>query len=108
MKVLVLTSLLALSNAQISFGEACENRDSVCEAGLCCGEGVYEDDIVNGQVSTDYKDNMVVICNEENAEEYEDPDNGELYYFTCFKDLGNDAFKLFAGVAAAASLLYIA
>ena len=48
MKLLALTTLVACAAAQITSGEDCSNDHDGCDAGLCCGEGVFEDDVYNG------------------------------------------------------------
>merc|ERR1719473_1936002 len=96
MKLLALTALLAIATAQdeeaaaegdatkIASGESCKDNKMGCDEGLCCGEGVYEEDVVDGEVSDNYEENMIIICYDEKGEEYTN-DDGEKYYFSCMK-----------------------
>ena len=54
MKFLALTAVIALAAAQLESGEDCSEEGSECAAGLGCGEGVYEDDVIDGEVQASY------------------------------------------------------
>ena len=54
MKLLALTALLTYATALIDSGEDCKDNRTKCSAGLCCGEAVYEEDVVDGEVSKNY------------------------------------------------------
>ena len=58
MKFLALTALLSVAVAQdeaavgtLKEGESCADDTAACEAGLCCGEGINKDDMVEGEVT---------------------------------------------------------
>merc|ERR1711939_351206 len=113
MKLLALTALLAIATAQdeeaagdkIASGESCAENKGGCDEGLCCGEGVYEEDVVDGEVSDNYEENMIIICYEEGGEEYTN-DDGEKYYFSCMKDTMATMFAAtFAAIATSAFLM---
>ena len=57
MKFLALTAFLSVTSAQLARGTVCA-QDGVdaeaCDVGLCCGEGVFESDVVDGVDSDTY------------------------------------------------------
>merc|ERR1711939_590134 len=112
MGFLALTCMLALATAEeekeaiekIASGESCADNKTGCDAGLCCGEGVAEGDVVDGKVAENYLDNAVTVCFDEKAEEFENDDG--KYYFSCLKVDG--AAKLAAGLAMLSSAYLMA
>ena len=48
MKFFALSALFAIASAQIGSGEECDDDREGCGPSLCCGEGIYEDDVVDG------------------------------------------------------------
>ena len=97
MKFFALAALFAVAHAQdeeaaadgeaaaaIGAGESCADNRTGCDAGLCCGEGIYKEDVVDGEVAEGYEANAIIICNDETAEDYANAD-GEEYYFSCLE-----------------------
>merc|ERR1712166_249728 len=108
MKFLALTALIAAAAAgTLTQGESCAEDNAGCEAGLCCGQGIYKDDVVDGEVKEGYEANAVFVCNAEAADEYANED-GEEYWFSCLETAteGN-AKALTASVAAFATAAYL-
>ena len=117
MKFLALTALIAVAQAQdeaaegeaaavLAAGESCADNKSGCDAGLCCGEGIYKDDVVDGEVQEGYDANAVIICHDEAADEYANAD-GEEYYFSCMEvSAEGNAKYLVVSAMAVASIAY--
>lgn len=53
-----------------------------CQPGLCCAEGIYKDDVVDGDVSESYMDNMIHVCQKRDEGEFMTED-GEEYWTMC-------------------------
>ena len=117
MKFFALTALFAVAAAQdeaegeavaaLAAGEVCLDNVSGCDAGLCCGEGIYKDDVVDGEVQEGFEANMITICNAEGSDEYANAD-GEEYFFTCMEAAEEGGAKaLTVSVAAAATAAYL-
>lgn len=119
MKFLALTALVAVASAQdeeggdaeaaavLAQGESCADNQAGCDAGLCCGEGIYKDDVVDGEVTEGFEANAIVICNAEATDEYANAD-GEEYWFSCLEIAAEgNAKALTASVAAFASAAYL-
>ena len=112
MKLIIAVALLlhhsvnAATADPLGSGESCADNKSGCDAGLCCGEGIYKDDVVDGEVQEGYEANAVIICHDEAADEYANAD-GEEYYFSCMEasEEGN-AKSLAVSAMAVASIAY--
>ena len=115
MKFATVLAAIAIVNAQeeegaaeeaapaLGAGEDCAENKAGCDAGLCCAEGVYKEDVVDGEVSDNYLDNLITICNGEKESEYEN-ENGEGYWMTCLEVDG--AQKLAAAATAAVAIVF--
>ena len=116
MKYLVALLAVAYAQDEAAEGEAaapglaadadCKENPAGCDAGLCCAEAIYKEDIVDGQVSDSYTDNLLTICQAEDATEYANPD-GEEYCVTCIPLAEGGATKLAAAAATVATALYM-
>ena len=63
-------------------GANCKKKEKDCDAGLCCGEGVFKEDVVGGEVKEDYLKNMITVCFDEKSGKYKNKDDEE-YWFIC-------------------------
>merc|ERR1712167_275088 len=66
--------------AALESGASCADNKTGCGEGLCCGEGVAEDDVVDGKVSENYEENMVVVCNDATAEEFTGEEDAKYFF----------------------------
>ena len=80
-------------------GEACVENPTGCDVGLCCAEGIFKEDVIDGEVSDSFYDNLITICSGDGESEYAN-DEGEEYWMTCITIDG--ATKVAASVAAMA------
>ena len=88
---------------KIAAGEDCKENPTGCDAGLCCAEAVFKEDVVEGEVAENYLDNMKTVCNGEKETEWTDADE-QGYWTTCLKVAG--AEKLAAVATAALATAY--
>ena len=92
--------------AKLGTGEACTKETAGnCDAGLCCAEGVFKEDVVDGEVAENYMDNVISVCNGEKESEYEN-DDGEAYWMTCM-EIASGAAYLATVATSVATAAYI-
>ena len=68
---------------KIQSGLSCAQDPYGCASGLCCGEGVLADDVVDGEVQKTASTNMIEICFDESGNKFTNA-LGQDYYFVCF------------------------
>ena len=91
--------------AELETGAAC-TANSECAAGLCCAEGVFKEDVVDGEVSENYRDNVIKVCNGEKETEYAN-DDGEEYWMACLDDIEGAAAYIAPIASAVVTAAYL-
>ena len=82
-------------------GDPCKKGD-VCGVGLCCADMMLKDDVVDGEISDSYLDNLITVCNAKIDTEYTSGEEEE-YWASCLPEAGS-ASKIAAGFAAIATV----
>ena len=91
--------------ASLETGAVCINNNE-CAAGLCCAEGVFKEDVVDGEVSENYRDNVISVCNGEKETEFAN-DDGEEYWMACLADIEGAAAYIAPIASAAVTAAYL-
>ena len=87
--------------AELESGAPCLDAPSTCAAGLCCAEGIFKEDVIEGEVADSYLDNLITVCTPSKESEYTS-DDGEEFWMTCLK-IDTGATYVAAGIAAIAT-----
>merc|ERR1719263_1153803 len=97
----------------LAFGDACSldagtHGDCDSAQGLCCMEGIFEEDIVNGEMQEGYLENMISVCNYKNEGEFTQEDTEDKYWTSagCIP-VGSYAVKLATAATAVFTAAYM-